>query len=870
MIGANSTINFPIRWHQRFRHFDLGDQGTLLLSEDSEYLLSRDDYQRLNAVTEREGYLYDFLSSDMGEDGHLDDGGIGDQIHRLKKIDEWVREEIIDKKAPPRDTKNTAQAYYTTPQFEAEEDLVLYKGLPLYTLSVLPLNRVLKSELFALCTEIFGSLRRHKDTGDHEVLSYKLKNKGPWASYPAIVLVDDYLDPRLISLHRKLAIKQQPWFLLKLTGETHLLGPLFGSAKQHPDQASTPPQGGELPEEIDQQQKPSVCIPCLQSILTRNKPVREWLRRQTESPHHPPLRCLVDSNGSLRTLRMWKDAMLKPGPKKSREEYNSSQYINCLYQVSTAPLATATERSETKITRHTFHNHSRPCCSGQDASITCAPGNIEKTFTPPMYLSHQRPEPSADQNQHHHTRQSKGALNYTDTALNTGAHANIRTDNSTDGGYREISRQATLDKLMPLIDPLTGYINELVQISPDGNPGDMAVYRASYFQNSFQTDEMDADTFVQLSLGKGVSREQAKASALGEALERQAAQYLGDEKTLFARPEDLPHRAYLPQQLSPFSEQQYQWFTQYQKASLHTPQWVEPYDQNTAIHWYPCWSLRDAQPCYAPAAYCFANTPFDDHKYSLYHHNGNSAGNTREEAILQGLLEVIERDAVAIWWYNQVPRPAIDPSVIPTEQRASIDASLGDWEYWILDISHDIDVVSCVAVGQHRESKSFALGFGCHIEPGVACARALTEMYQLIQIKDQVTGPFDFDAIEALPYLFPKRNTAKKMRQDFSFFNRASPRRTAFFSGIGAIINSTIEDEIVSLVKGLATLGFDTCIADYSRSGLPLKTLKVIVPGLCHFWPQLDNPRLFQLPASLGWLSKPLAPQDRNPLDLYL
>jgi ribosomal protein S12 methylthiotransferase accessory factor len=38
--------------------------------------------------------------------------------------------------------------------------------------------------------------------------------------------------------------------------------------------------------------------------------------------------------------------------------------------------------------------------------------------------------------------------------------------------------------------------------------------------------------------------------------------------------------------------------------------------------------------------------------------NGNAAGNTLEEAtILQGFVELIERDSVALWWYNRLRRP---------------------------------------------------------------------------------------------------------------------------------------------------------------------------------------------------------------------
>ena len=33
--------------------------------------------------------------------------------------------------------------------------------------------------------------------------------------------------------------------------------------------------------------------------------------------------------------------------------------------------------------------------------------------------------------------------------------------------------------------------------------------------------------------------------------------------------------------------------------------------------------------------------------------NGNAAGSSPEDAVVQGFLELVERDAVALWWYNR-------------------------------------------------------------------------------------------------------------------------------------------------------------------------------------------------------------------------
>ena len=94
-------------------------------------------------------------------------------------------------------------------------------------------------------------------------------------------------------------------------------------------------------------------------------------------------------------------------------------------------------------------------------------------------------------------------------------------------------------------------------------------------------------------MGKGVSHDQSRASALCEALERKAAMYQGDEPLVLAKASELGIRAFLPQDLSPFSEEQFVYFDQSDSGSLQNPQWVKRYDPNTPINWTYGRSLND-------------------------------------------------------------------------------------------------------------------------------------------------------------------------------------------------------------------------------------------------------------------------------------
>src|SRR5215470_7634731 len=63
------------------------------------------------------------------------------------------------------------------------------------------------------------------------------------------------------------------------------------------------------------------------------------------------------------------------------------------------------------------------------------------------------------------------------------------------------------------------------------------------------------------------------------------------------------------------------------------------------------WGLTWGEVRYLPAAFCYYDYPQpDEQTYCLACSNGCAAGNTLAEAILQGFLELVERDAVALWW----------------------------------------------------------------------------------------------------------------------------------------------------------------------------------------------------------------------------
>ena len=118
--------------------------------------------------------------------------------------------------------------------------------------------------------------------------------------------------------------------------------------------------------------------------------------------------------------------------------------------------------------------------------------------------------------------------------------------------------------------------------------------------------------------------------------------------------------------------------------------------------------------------------------------NGCAAGNTLEEAIVQGFLELVERDAYAIWWYNRLQRPAVDLSQFNDYYVRDLQAQLADngRRLWLLDVTSDLGIPTFVAMTHWMNGgrENIEFGSGAHFDPRIASLRALTELNQFLSI----------------------------------------------------------------------------------------------------------------------------------------
>jgi ribosomal protein S12 methylthiotransferase accessory factor len=60
--------------------------------------------------------------------------------------------------------------------------------------------------------------------------------------------------------------------------------------------------------------------------------------------------------------------------------------------------------------------------------------------------------------------------------------------------------------------------------------------------------------------------------------------------------------------------------------------------------------------------------------------------------------------------------------------------------------------------------------------------------------------------------------------------------------------------------------GLDFLVLDQTRPDIEVPVVRVIVPGLRHFYRRFGPGRLYDIPVKLGWLDHPLSETELNPL----
>ena len=63
--------------------------------------------------------------------------------------------------------------------------------------------------------------------------------------------------------------------------------------------------------------------------------------------------------------------------------------------------------------------------------------------------------------------------------------------------------------------------------------------------------------------------------------------------------------------------------------------------------------------------------------------------------------------------------------------------------------------------------------------------------------------------------------------------------------------------------------GMEMLVLDQTRADVGMPVVKVVVPGLRHFWARYGAGRLYDVPVQMGWLENPLREDQLNPIAVF-
>lgn len=197
--------------------------------------------------------------------------------------------------------------------------------------------------------------------------------------------------------------------------------------------------------------------------------------------------------------------------------------------------------------------------------------------------------------------------------------------------------------------------------------------------------------------------------------------------------------------------------------------------------------------------------------------SGLAAGATREDAVLQGLYELVEHDARLIQCRSGVPAPLLDPATIdePATRKLLDIVDAAGFDVVLRYLSRDIRVPVVEAYLTSRRDLTFfrVPGWGAHHDPAIAIRRAITEAVQCIGAVESVASQtFRYGMYSITNSFHESRYCVDRADGTIAFADL--PRPPAQWTTIGDYLRAAVNEVLAALP------GADLCFFDYPSPGV--------------------------------------------------
>ena len=362
----------------------------------------------------------------------------------------------------------------------------------------------------------------------------------------------------------------------------------------------------------------------------------------------------------------------------------------------------------------------------------------------------------------------------------------------------------------------------------------------------------------------------AEAISLVEGLERLfALSFCEPRRIVNARYSDVAREALDPRSFPLFAEAQY--------AAPDFP--LRRFDPDATSDWIWGLDVTSGAPVLVAFDLVFASSRSD----RIYRANSNGAAchSDVRQAIVNGICETVERDALMVAWLNEMSLPRValegrDPD--PWSVRATFERLDFDLEH--VDITTDLDIPVLLAVLRDRHNPDFFLvDMVASVDPSAQLRKLYRELAQFVfpylvdrdHFRNACTHDDDPDRVREFPDHVAFYQDERRNRHAAFLTAHATTRRF----GQGAYVAEAVEprDELDLLVARLAASGHRVIAVDCTPPLLRdagLHAVKVLIPGLqplnCgHRFRPLGGERVLSVAQRMGRAARRRALHELNP-----
>lgn len=376
--------------------------------------------------------------------------------------------------------------------------------------------------------------------------------------------------------------------------------------------------------------------------------------------------------------------------------------------------------------------------------------------------------------------------------------------------------------------------------------------------------------------GQGESYDRSRTLAFVEGLERYAGTHRRHGREVVEAPyDDVRDHAVHPLACGDYEPETYR------EESL-----LDPFDPTVAIPWVWGRSLTEDRAVLVPSRLVYYSAGVAADNFVFECSNGCATGSSREEAVLFGLLELLERDAFLLGWYGglELPRIDLDDLGDPEIDGMRARAELLGYRLQVLDNRIDIDVpvVTSVAVRPDGSLGTVSFAAGASLDPREAVLAALSETLTYLphlpnQAREgeselrammsdyrQVRHLTDHARLFGLPEMgeHTGRYVAPAQVRSFGETYREHLDRAP---------HPDLREDLRDLVAAVGAAGHEVIAVDQTspeQAEMGLHTVAVLAPGLLPIdfgWNRqraLRMPRLRTAPRRAGLVERDLTDQD--------